>query len=179
MLIDLVDRFRFFMVRIRRIFLMFMSAGLFHAFHMLLFHRLHTVCQAQGQPVIVRHGTQDILHPHIVFPACIDEDVTILDGDDILGRRFIGMALLAGLQKHLQIRPVPGDLPHEIIGRKDGGDHTESAVLPGAVLRLLICAAALSRASAAENRQAQNRQNGQHDCCPLPHRMFIFCVHIS
>ena len=58
MLIDLMDRLRFLlMVRIRRIFLMFMPVGLFHAFHMFLFHRLHTVCQAQGQPVIVRHGT--------------------------------------------------------------------------------------------------------------------------
>ena len=76
--------------------------GLFlHSLHVLFFHCVHTVHQPQCLHPGVRHGIQDVLYPDVIFSAYINKYVAVLYGDNILGRRLIRMALLAGFQEHL------------------------------------------------------------------------------
>ena len=71
-------------------------------------------------------GRQDIFNPDIIFPSCVDKEVTVLNHADILRRGLIGMHFLAGFQKHMDIRTAPCYVSGKIIGRENRGDDLQA-----------------------------------------------------
>ena len=76
--------------------------------------------------VLLAEGCQNIFHPDIIFAAGIDKQAAVLDHLDVLGRRLIGVDLLAGLEQHIYVRFVTRDLPGKIILGKDCRDDLQT-----------------------------------------------------
>ena len=125
---------RFFMIMVFFMvmpFVLMLMGPLFflHALYGFLAVDLDHIHQPQGFRRLFSHGFQDLFHPDIILSAHADEQVTVLDIPDILGRRLIGMDLLTGLEQHTDVRLPAGDLSDKIILGKNGGDHLQAAAL--------------------------------------------------
>ena len=163
MFIDLMDRmcFLFFLsfVDMFLLFLMAVSRLRLHALHLFFLHGIHTVHQFQSDHIRLRHGFQDLFHPGIVLPAHIDEHITVLYGDDILGCRLIGMSLFAGFKNHFQVHLISRDLADKIILRKDRRHNADLSFI-----LLPLCPAAGGFCSSAACQQTTGKQNATRRC---------------
>ena len=68
-----------------------------HALDGLLLQRLHAVHERDDAQIGVVHACEHVAHPYIGLAADVDEHVRVADGDDVLGRRLVGVHLAAGL----------------------------------------------------------------------------------
>src|SRR5699024_3065747 len=114
-----------------------------------------------------------ILHPCIVLPAHIDEDITVLYGNNVLRRRLIRMRLLPRIQQHLQIHTVPGDLTHKVVLREDRRHNTD---LP--VIRFIISSDRPASCEYAREKQSAGRQNA-HCAPPITLPYLLSCHGVS
>ena len=146
------------------LFVMIVPGTSLHSFHLLLFHCIHTVHKAQRYHIRIRHGTQDIFHPYVIFPSGINKDIAVLYGNDILRCRLVRMSLLTRFQEHFNICLISRDLPYKIVRRKDRCHDTD---LPAISISCRITgtagycyAAACTRASCRHKCHAPGEQYG-------------------
>ena len=95
----------------------------FHSLDDFFFDGRNNIEQFQGCRFFVTHRTQDFFNPDVVFTSCINEQVGIPDQLDILWSRFISMAFHAGFEQHGNFSLVTGQLPCEIVLRKNRGNN--------------------------------------------------------
>ena len=79
------------------LFFMFMTTFFFHPFYVFFIYRIHAVDQAKQSDMLCIDGVQNILHPFIVLTAHINKQITILDLQNVLRCRLIGVCLFSRL----------------------------------------------------------------------------------
>ena len=57
----------------------------------------------EGVKGIFSHGFQNSLEPDIIFPAHTEKQVCVLNCQDILRRRLVGVNLFAGPEQHADL----------------------------------------------------------------------------
>ena len=99
-----------------------------HALQALLFICFHQIQQTDRvrSPVLLSERCQNIFHPDIIFTACVNKQIAVLDHLDVLRSRLIGVDLLAGLEQHIYVCPVACNLPGEIILGKNRRDNLQT-----------------------------------------------------
>ena len=103
-----------------------------HALHDFLF--LHIVAQGVQQVedshVFVLCCFQHVLRPCVAFAAHENEQVTLRDGQDILGGGLKVVQIHTGIQQHDHFRAlIADDLPDPVIDRKNSGNDFERVFL--------------------------------------------------
>ena len=153
-----MDSLLFFM------FLMIMPSYL-HSLQAFLLKRLHPGKKAVGIYIPIISGKK-LLHPHIGFAPCIEEQVAFRNPDDIPGRRLVGMSFHSGLQQHIHFHIFAAYTADKIKGRKDSRYYLylRPAVRSCFLRRLLLCVPA---AAVQCQHQQEKQRRRKNDSCPF------------
>ena len=83
----------------------------------------HAVHHEKCFPLVKLGGGNQFFCPLVRFAAAHDKNVCLLNFNNILGRWFKGVALLAGRKQHGNVCQFAGKLPRKVKGRKVCGDN--------------------------------------------------------
>ena len=125
-----------------------------HSLDVIFLQHLHAVHHLQGRSAGL-HRVQNGLNPGLALTAQIDEEVTVLHRHNIRRRGLIGVALRAGGQQQLHIRPVSCGGPSKVIGREHGSYNFQLSIVISRFLRCL-CGTAAGQQQYTQQKERQD-----------------------
>ena len=104
-----------------------MMLALLHSLnHFLCFYAVpQHLHQVHGHQIGIGGVGQGVLYPGVRLSSCVEKQVTVEDGNHIIGGRLEAVEIHAIVQEHRQLHmvgPIPQDLPHPVVLRENSGD---------------------------------------------------------